>query len=158
MKIGKKFTKILNMAWNPQFLAEHQVSYHFGKLWPYPLQGFIPNWASSFSQWEISLTKMKNFTTKLPRFNTYENLVFKFVHYGHYHYANKKKIYGHLIRSQFFWEFFLKKCPDQNLTKGKSVLELLKYAKSAFRKFRPIRGLHSKSHDHNGGFWLVEIF
>ena len=45
---------------------------------------------------------MKNFATKLPRFNTYENLVFKFVHYGHYHYANKKKIYEHLIRSQFF--------------------------------------------------------
>ena len=42
---------------------------------------------------------MKNFTTKLPRFNAYENLVFKFVHYGHYHYANKKKIYEHLIRS-----------------------------------------------------------
>ena len=44
------------------------------------------------------------------------------------------------------------------MTKGKIVLELLKYAKSAIRKFRPIRGLHSKSHDHNGGFWLVKIF
>ena len=34
------------------------------------------------------------------------------------------------------------------MTMGKIVLELLIYAKSAIRKFRPIRGLHSKSHDH----------
>ena len=33
------------------------------------------------------------------------------------------------------------------MTKGKTVLELVKYAKSAVRKFRPIRGLLSKSHD-----------
>ena len=50
---------------------------------------------------------MKNFTTKLLRFNTYENLVFKIVHYGHYDAANKKKNCEHLIRSQFF-ENFLK--------------------------------------------------
>ena len=159
MKIGKKFTKILNMAWNPQFLDEHQVSYHFGKLWPYPLQGFIPNWASCINQWEIGLTKMKNFTTKLLRFNTYKNLVLKIDHYGHYDAANKKKNCEHLIRSQFFWDFFLKKCPDQNLTKGKIVLELLKYVKSAIRKFWPIRSLHCGHVTLNGGLlWLVEIF
>ena len=39
-KIGEKFTKILDMALNPQFLAEHQVSYHFGKLWPYCCRAF----------------------------------------------------------------------------------------------------------------------
>ena len=33
LRIGKKITKILNMACNPQFWAEHQVSYHFKKLW-----------------------------------------------------------------------------------------------------------------------------
>ena len=41
MKILKKITKILNMAWNPQFWSEHQVSYHFGKLWSYPSQSHI---------------------------------------------------------------------------------------------------------------------
>ena len=38
------------------------------------------------------------------------------------------------------------------------VLELLIYAKSAIKKFRPIRSLLWKSHDHNGALWLVEIF
>ena len=50
------------------------------------------------------------------------------------------------LGSGFSERKILKKCLDQNLTKGKIVLELLKYAKSAIRKFRPIRGLHSKSH------------
>ena len=90
---------------------------------------------------------MKNFTTKLLRFNSYENLVFKIVHFGHYDDAIKKKNCEHLIRSQFF----LKKCPDQNLTKGKIVLELLKYAKSVIRKFRPIRSLHCGHVTLNGG-------
>ena len=38
------------------------------------------------------------------------------------------------------------------------VLELLKYAKSAIKKFRPIRGLHCGHVTFKGGFWLVEIF
>ena len=38
-------------------------------------------------------------------------------------------------RSRFFWEKMLKKCPDQKMTKGKIVLELVKYAKYAVRKF-----------------------
>ena len=50
----------------------------------------------------MGLTKMKNFTTKLLRFNTYENLVLKIVHYGQNDAANKKKNCEHLIRSQFF--------------------------------------------------------
>ena len=61
-------------------------------------------------------------------------------------------------RSRFFWEKKLKKCLNQKMTKGNIVLELVNYVKSAVRKFRPIRSLHSKSHDHNGGLWLVEIF
>ena len=44
------------------------------------------------------------------------------------------------------------------MTKGKMVLELLKYAKSAIRKFRPIRGFHCGHVTLNGGLWLVEIF
>ena len=40
---------------------------------------------------------MKNFTTKLLRFNTYENLVFIIDHYGHYDAAKKKKSCEHLI-------------------------------------------------------------
>ena len=44
------------------------------------------------------------------------------------------------------------------MTKGKIVLELLKYVKSDIRKFGPIRGLLWKSHDQNGGLWLVKIF
>ena len=54
-------------------------------------------------------------------------------------------------RSSFFWEKLLKKCPNQKMTKGKIVLELVKYAKSAFRKFRPIRGLHCGHVTLNGG-------
>ena len=38
------------------------------------------------------------------------------------------------------------------------VLELLIYAKSAIKKFRPIRGLHCGHVTFKGGFWLVEIF
>ena len=38
------------------------------------------------------------------------------------------------------------------------VLELLIYAKSAIKKFRPIRGLHCGHVTLKGGFWLVEIF
>ena len=44
------------------------------------------------------------------------------------------------------------------MTKGKIVLELLKYAKSATRKFWPIRGLHSGHEIFKGGLWLVQIF
>ena len=146
------------MAWNPQFWSEHQVSYHFGKPWPYPLQGFIPNWATSLNQWEIGLTKMKNCTTKLLCFKSLENFVLKIIHCGHNVGAHMKKIGWICPGSRFFLEKKLKKCPDQKMTKGKIVLELVKYAKSVVRKFRPIRGLHSKSHDHNGGLWLVEIF
>ena len=46
-----------------------------------------------------------------------------------------KKIGGRGLGSRFLEKKILKKCPDQNLTKGKLVLELLKYAKSAIRKF-----------------------
>ena len=52
----------------------------------------------------------------------------------------------------FLKKKILKKCPDQNLTKGKIVLELVKYAKSALRKFRPIRGLHSGHVTFKEGF------
>ena len=38
-------------------------------------------------------------------------------------------------KSRFFEKKILKYCPDQNLTKGKIVLELLKYAKSAIKNF-----------------------
>ena len=38
------------------------------------------------------------------------------------------------------------------------VLELLIYAKSAKKKFRPIRSLLWKTHDHNGGLWVAEFF
>ena len=38
------------------------------------------------------------------------------------------------------------------------VLELLIYAKSAIKKFQPIRGLHSGHVTSKGGFWLVEIY
>ena len=69
-----------------------------------------------------------------------------------------KKIGWMGLRSRFSEKKMFKKCPDQKMTKGKIVSELVKYAKSAVRKFQPIRGLHSKSHDHNGGFWLVKIF
>ena len=87
------------MAWNPKFWGEHQVSYHFGKPWPYPLLGLIPNWAPSLNQWEIGHTKMKNFTTKLLCFNTYENLVLTNVHLEHYVDANKKKKYQQSARA-----------------------------------------------------------
>ena len=146
------------MAWNPQFWSEHQVSYHFGKPWPYPLQGFIPNWAPSLNQWEIGLPKMKNFTTKLLCFKSLENFVLKIVHCGHNLGAHMKKIGVMCPRSRFFWEKKLKKCPDQKMTKGKIVLELVKYAKSAVRKFRPIRGLHCGHVTLNRGLWLVEIY
>ena len=56
-----------------------------------------------------------------------------------------KKIGVMCPKSRFFWEKKLKKCPDQKMTKGKIVLELVKYAKSAIRlkkKFQAIRGLH----------------
>ena len=146
------------MAWNPQFWSEHQVSYHFGKPWPYPLQGFISNWAPSLNQWEIGLTKMKNFTTKLLCLKILENFVLKIVHCGHNLGARMKKIGWMSLGSRFFWEKKLKKCPDQKMTKGKIVLELIKYAKSAVRKFWPIRGLHCGHVTLNGGLWLVEIF
>ena len=44
------------------------------------------------------------------------------------------------------------------MTKGKIVLELLKYAKSDIRKFGPIRGLHSGHVTFKAGLWLVQIF
>jgi len=44
------------------------------------------------------------------------------------------------------------------MTKGKIVLELLNYAKSAIKKFGPIRSLHCGHVTSNGGFWLVQIF
>ena len=37
------------------------------------------------------------------------------------------------------------------------ILELLKYAKSVFKNFDQSDHL-LKSHDHNGGLWLVETF
>ena len=46
-----------------------------------------------------------------------------------------KKIGVMCPRSRFFWEKKLKKCPDQKMTKGKIVLELVKYAKSEVRNF-----------------------
>ena len=61
-------------------------------------------------------------------------------------------------RSRFFWKKKLKKCPNQKMTKGNIVLKLIKYAKSAVRNFRPIRGLHCGHVTLNGGLWLVEIF
>ena len=48
--------------------------------------------------------------------------------------------------------------PNQKMTKVKMVLELLIDAKSAIKKFRPIRGLHCGHVTFKGGFWLVEIF
>ena len=69
-----------------------------------------------------------------------------------------KKIGGMGPRSRFFWKKKLKKCPDQKMTKGNIVLKLVKYAKSAVRNFRPIRGLHCGHVTLNGGLWLVEIF
>ena len=48
------------------------------------------------------------------------------------------------------------------MTKGKMVLELLMYAKSAKKKFRLIRGLLGKSHDHNvnwcRGFLRIQCY
>ena len=55
------------------------------------------------------------------------------------------------LRGGFLEKKILKLCPDQNLTKGKTVLKMVKYAKSAVRKFRPIRDLHSGHVTSNGG-------
>ena len=44
------------------------------------------------------------------------------------------------IRSGFSEEKKLKEGPELKITKGKIVLELLNYAKSAIKKFGPIRG------------------
>ena len=38
------------------------------------------------------------------------------------------------------------------------VLELLKYAKSAIKIFRPIRGNHCGHVTSKEGFWLVQFF
>ena len=45
------------------------------------------------------------------------------------------------------------------MTKGKMVLELLIYAKSAIKKFRPIRGLHCGHVTFKGGWdaWYLNI-
>ena len=96
------------MAWNPQFWSEHQVSYHFGKPWPYPLQGFIPNWALSLNQWEIGLTNIKYFNTKLLCFKFLENFVLKIIHCGHHLGAHMKKISWISPESRFFLESFFK--------------------------------------------------
>ena len=75
----------------------------------------------------------------------FENFLFKINHYGPLLESIKNKIGGMGLRSGYSEKKILKQCPDQNLTKGKIVLELLKYAKSAIRlkkKFQPIRGLH----------------
>ena len=78
----------------------------------------------------------------LLSFKILENFVLKIVHCGHNLGAHMNKIGWMGPGSRFFWEKKLKKCPDQKMTKGKIVLELVKYAKSAVRKFWPIRGLH----------------
>ena len=78
---------------------------------------------------------MKNFTTKLLCFKSLENFVLKIVHCGHNLGAHMKKIGWICPRSRFFLEKKLKKCPDQKMTKGKIVLELVKYAKSAVINF-----------------------
>ena len=44
------------------------------------------------------------------------------------------------------------------MTKGKIVLELLNNAKSAIKKFGPIRSLHCGHVTSKGGLWLVQIF
>ena len=46
-----------------------------------------------------------------------------------------KKIGWMCPESKFFLEKKLKKCPDQKITKGKIVSELVKYAKSEVRNF-----------------------
>ena len=44
------------------------------------------------------------------------------------------------------------------MIRGKMVLKLVLYAKSAIKKFRPIRGLHCGHVTSKGGLWLVQIF
>ena len=51
-----------------------------------------------------------------------------------------KKIGPMGIGSGFSEEKILKERPELRVTKGKIVLELLNYAKSAIKKFGPIRG------------------
>ena len=94
---------------------------------------------------------MKNFTTKLLCFKSLENFGLKIVHCGHNLGAHIKKIGWICPGRMFFGEKTLKKCPDQKMTMGKMVLELVKYAKSPVRKFRPIRGLHCGHVTLNGG-------
>ena len=62
-----------------------------------------------------------------------------------------KKIGGISLKSRFSEKKIFNECPDQKMTKGKIVLELVKYAKSVVRKFRPIRGLHSGHVTFKGG-------
>ena len=53
--------------------------------------------------------------------------------------------------SGFSEEKILKERPELKMTKGKIVLELLKYAKSAIKKFGPIRSLHCGHVTSKGG-------
>ena len=64
----------------------------------------------------------------------------------------EKKFGGMGLRSRFLEKKILKQRPDQNLTNGKIVLELLKDNRSLVRKFRPIRGLHLGHVTTLGGF------
>ena len=146
------------MSWPPHFRADHQVLYHFGKLLPSPSQGHIGHWPGGLHQWEISISKLEFLTLYLILSTNIKIFLLRNNHYGRFLVDPWKKIDRVWFGSAFSEEKKLKKCPELNLTKGKKVLELPKDAKSAIKKFGPIRSLHCGHVTSKGGFWLVQIF
>ena len=58
----KNITKIEIWLSYPHFLADFQVSYHFGKLLTARSQGFTASKNQSLDQWDMSISKMKILT------------------------------------------------------------------------------------------------
>ena len=58
----KNITKIEIWLSYPHFLADFQVSYHFGKLLTARSQGFTASKNQSLDQWDMSISKIKIWT------------------------------------------------------------------------------------------------
>ena len=58
----KNVTKFKNWLSRPHFLANFQLSYHFGKLLTVRSQGFTASKNLGLHQWDMSISKIKNRT------------------------------------------------------------------------------------------------
>ena len=117
------------------------MSYHFRNLWPSTqrwLKGKRPKVARSITYWPFF---EKLFCSRNFLFPTFGRLIYLLKsHYFKELLSILEKNCGNGPRSGFSEIFFWN---NQKMTKGKMVLKMLIYAKSAIYFFRPIRGLHS---------------